>query len=108
MKNFKKILSVFALTTFVIIALGFLASNAKAACDAETGASYGLCIAYCEAMDCDNPLLLSHPVGCDKVNGRYMQINDADIECGCTIDFQCSPATPKCCDGVCVELNLCE
>ena len=44
MKDFKKILSVFALTTFVIIALGFIASNANAACEGDTGAPYGWCL----------------------------------------------------------------
>ena len=97
MKDFKKILSVFALTTFVIIALGFLASNANAVCDGDTGASYGLCIAYCEAMDCD--LALTHEVGCEKVNDRYIQINGG-------LDISCSAPTE--CDPACTGFESCQ
>lgn len=108
MKDFKKILSVFALTTFVIIALGFSASNANAACELDTAASYGLCIAYCEAMDCSGVPI--HPTGCDKVNDRYkLMNNDFNISCvdvgSC--DGMCVPIQEECCDGECVDFGAC-
>jgi len=53
MKDFKKILSVFALTTFVIIALGFLASNANAQCQCSTDAPPALLDTYWCTLECD-------------------------------------------------------
>ena len=81
MKDFKKILSVFALTTFVIIALGFMASNANASCEDDTGAAYGMCIAYCDAINCRE--FLAPSTGCEKLADRYMQITDNDVRDQC-------------------------
>lgn len=33
-------------------------------CDGEVGAAYGLCNAYCEAMDCDDPNHRASDQGC--------------------------------------------
>ena len=96
MKDFKKILSVFALTTFVIIALGFLASNANAQsdCDDEgiTGAAYGLCTAYCEAMDCDRsddgPYASDN--ACQRVSDNFNRITGGeDLPCEACGGWQC-------------------
>lgn len=40
-------------------------------CDSETGAAKGLCNAYCEAMDCDNPNVRANEQGCAAVKANY-------------------------------------
>jgi len=98
MRDLKKILSVFAFTTLVIIALGFLASNATAGdCDGESGAAYGLCNAYCEAMDCDGAPQASQNA-CDKVEAKYINITGMTLPCeapSCQSDADC-PGSAKC------------
>lgn len=86
MKNFKKNLSVFAFTTLVIITLGFLASNAVAqedVCDDVSGAAYGLCTAYCEAMDCDasdgGPNASDN--ACQRVSDNFNRITGEGLPC---------------------------
>ena len=59
-----------------IMFLGFVFS-AKAqtinACDGESGAAFGLCFAYCEAMDCDGfPNAAAE--ACDTVRENYSKI----------------------------------
>jgi hypothetical protein len=49
-------------------------------CDGETGAAFGLCNAYCEAMDCDSAKPYASVEACNKIKrlfrkhtgGRYM------------------------------------
>jgi len=85
LKNFKKNLSVFAFTTLVIITLGFLASNATAQdCDViESAAAYGLCTAYCEAMDCDEsdggPYASDN--ACQSVSDNFNRITVGGLPC---------------------------
>jgi hypothetical protein len=57
-------------------------------CDMETGAAYGLCNAYCEAMDCElandnDPLTEPHAsaTACAKVWGKFQQITGRDLPC---------------------------
>ncbi|HEY0142133.1 MAG TPA: hypothetical protein VGF48_14635 [Thermoanaerobaculia bacterium] len=40
-------------------------------CDNEQGAAYGLCNAYCEAMDCDDPNQRASDQGCAAVKANY-------------------------------------
>lgn len=48
----------------------------EAVCDGQTGASKGLCIAYCEAMDCDaDPN--ANATACAKVKGNWQSKNPA-------------------------------
>lgn len=56
--------------------------------DTITGASWGLCNAYCEAMDCelandDDPATepKASAVACDKVGGKYTQLMGEDPPC---------------------------
>lgn len=47
-------------------------------CDPLSGALFGLCNAYCEAMDCDSEVGYNqHPDACDKVFGNYLKKADA-------------------------------
>ena len=41
-------------------------------CDDLNGALYGLCVAYCEAMDCDSEYPNADQTACDHVFGNYM------------------------------------
>lgn len=40
-------------------------------CDSEQGAAKGLCNAYCEAMDCDDPNTRASEAGCAAVKANY-------------------------------------
>lgn len=40
-------------------------------CDDYEGAAWGLCNAYCEAMDCDSLAALATPKACEKVSAKF-------------------------------------
>ena len=57
-------------------------------CDNESGAAFGLCNAYCEAMDCElandgdpqtEPAASQN--ACDKVRGKYQHYTGKDLPC---------------------------
>ena len=50
-------------------------------CDAETGAAYGLCNAYCEAMDCESDAPSASATACDKVRTKFENITGRDLPC---------------------------
>jgi hypothetical protein len=50
-------------------------------CDAETGAAYGLCNAYCEAMDCGGDDPQASQTACDQVAARFRRITGEDPPC---------------------------
>ena len=57
-------------------------------CDNETGAAYGLCNAYCEAMDCElandgDPLTApkASSTACTKVRTKFQNITGRDVPC---------------------------
>lgn len=57
-------------------------------CDNETGAAYGLCNAYCEAMDCElandsDPLTepKASSTACTKVKTKFQNITGRDVPC---------------------------
>jgi hypothetical protein len=43
-------------------------------CDGESGAAYGLCNAYCEAMDCDSDNAQASATACTKVKDKFTNI----------------------------------
>jgi hypothetical protein len=60
-------------------------------CDMETGAAFGWCNAYCEAMDCElandsDPLTEPHASAnaCDKVRTKFQQSTGRDMPCEVT------------------------
>ena len=59
------------------------------ACANETGAAYGLCNAYCEAMDCDGEPEAS-ATACTKVQDKYTQITGHGLPCEEVADCPCS------------------
>jgi hypothetical protein len=42
-------------------------------CDGQIGAAYGLCNAYCEAMDCESPAPHASPTACTRVLNNYLK-----------------------------------
>ncbi len=50
-------------------------------CDGETGAAYGLCNAFCEAMDCETDDPQASAIACGKVKGKYQQITGHEPPC---------------------------
>lgn len=43
-------------------------------CDGETGAAFGLCNAFCEAMDCDSANAQASPTACTKVKDKFTNV----------------------------------
>ncbi|HEX6901374.1 MAG TPA: hypothetical protein VF789_16735 [Thermoanaerobaculia bacterium] len=50
-------------------------------CDDETGAAYGLCNAYCEAMDCESDDPQASETACTRVKDKFTQITGRDLPC---------------------------
>ena len=48
-------------------------------CDVFNGALYGLCVAYCEAMDCQYDDWLATDEACESVLTNYMTYSDGDM-----------------------------
>ena len=50
-------------------------------CDNETGAAYGLCTAYCEAMDCGDPNQRASNQGCEAVRRNFEKKTGRPLPC---------------------------
>ena len=51
-------------------------------CDGETGAAFGLCNAYCEAMDCDSANPHASEKACTKIKNLFLKhTNGRDLPC---------------------------
>ena len=50
-------------------------------CDEESGAAYGLCTAFCEAMDCDSSAPQASERACNRVGDRFVQLTGALPPC---------------------------
>ena len=48
-------------------------------CDDLDGALYGLCVAYCEAMDCDDGDHLASDQACERVWNNYMALSGDEV-----------------------------
>jgi hypothetical protein len=48
-------------------------------CDEFSGAMYGLCVAYCEAMDCHLGDQFASDRACERVLTNYMTHSDGDM-----------------------------
>ncbi len=51
----------------------------EAVCDELSGALYGLCVAYCEAMDCHLGDQFASDRACERVLTNYMTHSDGDM-----------------------------
>lgn len=58
-------------------------------CDDFSGAAYGLCNAYCEAMDCDDDPNADEEA-CDKLEDKFTARTGKDVPCGYSVcdDFK--------------------
>ena len=81
-------------------------------CEGESGAAFGLCNAYCEAMDCDfgfeeDPKPHASEKACLQVKYNYMKLSGkAELPCEPEL---CPPAGPLGLDCPCqVEDDLCD
>ena len=45
----------------------------ESVCDGQEGALWGLCVAYCEAMDCDYEFPFADEQACDRVLTNYLK-----------------------------------
>ena len=50
-------------------------------CAGQIGAAYGLCNAYCEAMDCDSAAQQASDMACEKVFDRFLNITGVVLPC---------------------------
>lgn len=50
-------------------------------CDNESGAAFGLCNAYCEAMDCDSASPQASATACSKVRSKFQNVSGHDVTC---------------------------
>ena len=46
----------------------------ESVCDGESGAAFGLCNAYCEAMDCDSANPQATVKACNQVEDKFINI----------------------------------
>lgn len=57
-------------------------------CDSQSGAAFGLCNAYCEAMDCDSPAPEASPKACERVLANFVRHTGEQppcvVSCPCT------------------------
>jgi hypothetical protein len=50
-------------------------------CAAEEGAAYGLCNAYCEAMDCDSDTFKASDKACIKIYNKFVEYTGQEPPC---------------------------
>ncbi len=83
----------------LVISIGFSAYSQtpdemtpaeETVCDGFEGAAYGLCNAYCEAMDCDSKEPQASDTACEKVFANFMKKTDEEPPClGCCAQNTC-------------------
>jgi len=50
-------------------------------CDSDVGAAFGLCNAYCEAMDCETDDPQASPKACERVHNKYVNVTGHEPPC---------------------------
>jgi hypothetical protein len=65
--------------------------SVETVCDGLSGAAFGLCNAYCEAMDCDSPNHRASDTACEQVKSNYErhtgQPLPCEVSCPCSQHF---------------------
>ena len=51
----------------------------ESVCDGLSGSLWGLCVAYCEAMDCTDPNQHASDKACDRVFANYMKKSESEF-----------------------------
>lgn len=59
----------------------WMTPSQETVCDGESGAAYGLCNAYCEAMDCESANRQASDAACTKVRDKFMNIAGHALPC---------------------------
>ena len=84
---------------FLVLAIPALAStpdgqtpSQETVCDDQSGAAYGLCTAYCEAMDCDSPAPHASATACSRVGDKFLQFTGSPVPCD--VSCPCPEALP--------------
>ena len=66
-----------------IMAFGMLAVSipvmAQDACEGQVGSAFGLCNAYCEAMDCDSDDPQASDKACARVLDNFLKVTGSEI-----------------------------
>lgn len=55
----------------------------ETACNGQTGAAYGLCTSFCEAMDCDSAAPAASATACNKVSDNFLRLTGQVPPCMC-------------------------
>ena len=55
----------------------------ETSCNGESGAAYGLCTSFCEAMDCDSTAPAASPTACNKVADNFRRLTGQAPPCLC-------------------------
>jgi hypothetical protein len=55
----------------------------ESVCNGQTGAAYGLCTAFCEAMDCDSTAPAASPTACSRVLDNFVRVAGQQPPCLC-------------------------
>ncbi len=84
----RKSLWILVFSVFVIVTGGAFAKtpdgqtpSRETVCDNERGAAYGLCNAYCEAMDCTDPNQRASNQGCESVKNNFEKKTGRPLPC---------------------------
>lgn len=75
----RKTLILFACTILCSSFAG--AQTTDSVCDGEQGAAYGLCNAFCDAMDCDSDDPQASETACNKVKSKFQQVTGNEPPC---------------------------
>ena len=65
-------------------------------CAGEAGAAFGLCNAYCEAMDCDSAIPQATENACNRVGDKFINITGRDLPCEADVGCDAVRAGPLC------------
>lgn len=74
-------------------------------CDGLNGAQFGLCNAYCEAMDCDSPNPHASPTACARVLGNFMKHSGGQLP-PCAVTCPCPGSLPLFADLVAGNVDV--
>jgi hypothetical protein len=53
----------------------------ETSCDSASGVANGLCVAYCEATDCNSSLTTTADEGCNAIDDAFTDITGGSLEC---------------------------
>ncbi len=89
MKPCLKVLGALAVSALFVLSAGTAFAqtpdgeppSVEEVCDGQVGAAFGLCNAYCEAMDCDSEEPQASEQACMMVAGQYEQITGGTMPC---------------------------